>query len=197
MRNARQPYRVLLGATLLFMSINAQADFMTQDIELSYRFPTTESVPTNNQFVTQFTVGSGDEGISGFAFDPQINVDVSDTNIELVFEIDTNFGGTVDIFNGWRFNDLGDTIEAIVGVTLGSNTNLNVLRGDFDPDVDITFDPDSVFVNMDGLFVFAGSVLSLDVSFDQATSAAEPGTLMLLGLGILGLTWRRRRDNIA
>ena len=54
MRNARQPYRVLLGATLLFMSINAQADFMTQDIELSYRFPTTESVPTNNQFVTQF-----------------------------------------------------------------------------------------------------------------------------------------------
>jgi hypothetical protein len=60
----------------------------------------------------------------------------------------------------------------------------------------VTFDEHNIFLNWQGAFVnTAGSFIEIEVNGTSASPVPEPGTMVLLGTGLLGLRFRRFRKN--
>ena len=92
---------------------------------------------------------------------------------------------------GFSFEDAGDMIDMIAGVTIASNEGFD----GFGPG-NISFDADEIVVDFTGVAYEADSTLLLDVSFRDPTAVIPlPASLPLVlgGVAALGIVGRRRR----
>jgi len=112
-----------------------------------------------------------------------LSVNITDTQVVLGWPGPGNLGFTASAFNGYEFLFSGVTIAS--ATVNGSSTFLASPA--------ITIVGNNIFLNYSGVNTGTGPTTSI---IDVATSASgvpEPGTLTLLGAGLLGLCFHYKR----
>jgi hypothetical protein len=155
-----------------------------QTLVYQYLFPDTSSpvCSARNDVVAPGVeiAPTGDDCASGhYAFN--YSVDYSDTSILVTYV--TSGGWAPATFNGFVVNDVNGTIPAF-NATLGFTdvTGFDASR--------LTFDADNIFLNWQDLSYQTGNTIRIDLA---RSSVPEPTTLLLLGLGLAGLGFARKR----
>ena len=167
-------------AVVLATAAPSQAQFLNNTVTIDYLFPNTGSV---FQSSGPLLVTAG--GVN-FASSTGATGRVTATQFTVLIDSDSTFS-TVP-FNGFRVRDTNGTIPAIAGFSIDSSTipGLDASR--------VSFDADNLFVNLQGLNTTSGQSSVINVQFAGA-AAPEPGTLPLVGMGLLtgaGVFSRRR-----
>ena len=168
----------------------AQAGVLLDGKTVGYQY----LIPTTSDLYYQpadFVVGPGVElpaltnNTSDYA-----TVDFSDTNIYVDFYGAAGF--TSATFNGFRLYDSLNTIAPIINVTVNPVTNLAGFSA-----ANVSFDADNVYVNFQGLFFDASTVVSLDLT---PGAVPAPSTMVtwagvMAVVAVVGVV--RRRQAIA
>lgn len=177
--------KLLLLSSFVMLSFmvpsTSSALMLGNTVQYQYLYPTINS-NYNNASNGNYLVGPGIE-VANIA-DGTGTVDISDTNILADFNRSTYWFNSS--FNGFRITDIFGAISAFTSVTINPITNM----AGFDASR-ITFDADHIWVNWRGLGFDANTIVSLDVN--GSAPVPEPSTLLLLGSGILGLVYARKR----
>lgn len=157
------------------LCLPAHAGLIGSTVDLREFFPTPATMTSDD----------GSTTVSGSVEYPNLggfSVDISNTQILIGLAGPGSVGFTVAAFNGYEFLFSGVTIT---GATVnGSST--------FSPYA-MSIVGNNVFLNYQGVNTGAAPATSIiDVTTSQST-VPEPGTLTLLGAGLLGLGFRYKR----
>jgi hypothetical protein len=172
---------------LSMFSTFANAGFIGSSIEATACYPTLCDTATTIGGPVTKTVGAGTEfsnGEFGAFFGPSFDFD--DNSISITHAATGHSSGT---FNGYRFVDIGSTIDDIVAVTIAADPS-----GFFSGDPSrIFFDADTIWVNFESLYFNAlDQAIVLNVKFANS-SVPEPSPIVLLGLGLMSLLVSRKK----
>jgi hypothetical protein len=158
----------------------ARAAFMNGDpVRIEWLYPDTGTLLDSWDVI----VGPGVEVPDAHSFGA-IDINLTSAQPSIIFDFTVLHGtfGSAS-FNGFRFSDYTGTLASFSGLTIDPITNMTGLDSSR-----LTFSPDEIFVNFQSLSADSDTVVGFDVS-----SVPEPGTLLLLGGGLVGLAARRRR----
>ena len=178
---------VLIGATLLVFGVVGQAGAILlegNDIGFEWLFNSTPYVsgdPTQTP-PGAYPVGASVE-IPNAVGNDTTQIDLSDTNIAVAWL--GTFGSAT--FYGPHFFDTSAQIDPFTSVSINPETNVS----GFDISR-ISFDEDNIWINLQGLTGGTSDVDYKSVSLNLH-SVPEPTTLLLLGIGLIGLAGLRRR----
>lgn len=154
-----------------------------QTLKVDYLYP-----DLSNSYSSAFTVvGSGIE-LTGFpGTDGLFNLDFSDRQLTINFLISLLY--EPEVFNGIRISDTTATVGAFTTVSLNSAGTLAGFSAGR-----IQFDSENIYLNFSDLMVTEGQTLVLDLNpAAGALNTPEPGSLLMAGLGLAALAFRRRR----
>ncbi|KAA0215875.1 MAG: hypothetical protein DYG94_06885 [Leptolyngbya sp. PLA3] len=127
----------------------------------------------------QIVVGNGVElTADDILNDTKFSIDLTGNTVSFAFNAASFW--SVNNFNGWYFADTNDTLPDIIGYQIGS------FSGTGTPVVTTGWDDNAFWANFQGSQFYAGDVITMEVIFVPAPSAAMAG---LIGLAAL----RRRR----
>lgn len=186
--STRQLIHAILAWIVLVISGGAHAGFIGTQMDVGYYYPDTSSPYANAVFTpSNFTVGPGQETNGDVEGVTNLLVDFSDSVLTITLDTtlaDPTWGSSS--FNGVIFtaaNALGIN-SALVdpSTSLAGFDNSRVSYSDY-----------QILINWQGLSYINGSTVT--INFTSVSAVPEPGTLALLGLGITGLAWVRRRKN--
>ena len=177
--------KTALVAASLAISVNANAGFMGNTIEATALFPDLAGSGVTGGPVTE-VVGAGVEftdGEFGAFFGPTFDFD--DMTITITHAQTGHQSGS---FNGYQFFDSLGAIDSFVGLTVLSD-NTGFFSGDPSR---VFFDSENIYVNFESLFFSNTTDPTIVLGVDFA-SVPEPATLALMGLGLAGIGFSRRR----
>ncbi len=118
------------------------------------------------------------------------SIDISGNNILVDFYSADRW--TPANFNGWFISAPLGNVEglwpSITGVTVNPATNMSGFSNS-----NISFGPQYITVNWQGLAFTPDTIVSLDISFENGSSVPEPATwaMLIAGFGIAGFALRR------
>ncbi len=162
----------------------SHAGFLGKTIGAETQFPTQGTVCCGSG---NAVVGAGVEFAAGSfpSYNPAAYVDVGDARIEYGQTAGTGYQTAT--FNGFRFFDVLSTIDAIIGVSIDSATDL----AGFDISR-VSFDADNVYINMESLSAPGAHRVVLNVLF-ASNQVPEPDSiaLLVLALGLIGFARSR------
>ena len=170
----------------LGFATSAQATLLDgKTVKYQYLYPNSSSV-YNGGTNGNYLVGPGTE-ISDIFCCGYASLDISDANLFVAFRNSATFSATS--FNGFQISDVFNMIDDFTSVTINGATNMGGLDSSR-----ITFDANNIYVNWQGLSFNPDTTVSIDVNGGM-TSVPEPGTIALLGMGLMGLAFLRRRKS--
>lgn len=183
MRTIKSAYLAIIAILLAPMAANA--DFMGSTIEVNFLYP---DISTNCCGSFDVLVGAGQELAPGDVpgYNSAAFVDISSTQIEYGQTRGTVYSS--GSFNGLHFFDELSLLADIVGVSVNAATSLV----GFDSSR-VSFDANNIYINMVNLSASVAHSVIVDVQF---ANIPEPGTLALLGLGLAGVGFARRRKQV-
>jgi len=174
--------RFVVVLLALLIAGTAHASFQGTTIQATIYFPDLSS-PWYEEVAV---VGPGAEFTNFPAPDPVTNIDISSANILITYFRAASW--SADPFNGPVF-EAQTPIPPITGVFINPATNmvgLDVSR--------ISFTPNSVSINWNGLSFDASTIVSLDVMFSEPIPTLGESALvtLIVSIGALGVFILRR-----
>lgn len=172
--------RVLATLMLAGAAASANATLVGDSVHIAQNFPTIGA----EFYPTDAVVGSNVE----FTWPAVLTLDIGATAIDIRFATigfqNVPAGGINH--NGpivWGLNDsLGGPLLGISNFATNSAFSAsNIMFGD-----------DYIGFNLDNLAFTSGQFIHVDLNFAAPSAVAEPGSLALFGLGLLGLAFARR-----
>lgn len=180
--------RNMMGLALLLgaLAVPAQASLLGATVAAQFFFPTLDD-PFPGAAFGPVVVGSGVEGPGPYVGNVISAVDVGADYITFGFTgVDAGFVWIDGVdFDGWRFDFSAGTFDDLASVGYAPNA-----YGYLDSMLTVT--GDSLLVDWQGAFLLpAGESITLRFGFEPA-AVPEPGTLALVGLGLIGLYAARK-----
>ncbi|MCP4992458.1 MAG: PEP-CTERM sorting domain-containing protein [Gammaproteobacteria bacterium] len=173
-------YRTALALVLILGFSSAHATLLGEDVRYQHHYSTKGDVtPFYGTHVA--TVGAGVEFIGTDYYD----IDLSDTGVYVDFKRAATWGSGA--FNGIQLFDINSVIGDFTSFTL-IGTNMSGLDQSR-----ITFDPDALWVNWNGLSFTTDTYISLTVATDEG-SVPVPAPLALIGLGLFIIGYHRKKS---
>jgi hypothetical protein len=173
----------VVACAVIAMVTPARASLLSgETVQTTYFFPNLSTVFCGS---VNSVVGAGTE-LPGYCF--VFAVDFSDTNITITA---VNPPGQNNVaFDGFRFFDVNSTIPDITGVAVNAATSYGG-AGAFTSSR-VSFDANTLFVNVENLPGVVGQIISLDLS-GPSVAVPEPSGVFLLAAGLVSLALLRIR----
>ncbi len=173
----------LLGAlatVLLIGPMAAHATLLGATVNVSAYYPTVGNLYQAGPDVVVSNAIEYPMGTFG-SYNPSWQIDITDTQIRITNTGGTGFPYLNAAFNGWVLTMVSGPAITGGSVAVGSQFNPN----------SITLVGNQLFLNYQG--VTGEGTLTSIIDIRTGASVPEPGTLALLGAGLLGVFFARRR----
>ncbi|SCX77050.1 PEP-CTERM sorting domain-containing protein [Nitrosospira sp. Nsp13] len=113
------------------------------------------------------------------------DIDIGTSTIAYNFRLDVNY--PYGLFNGIVYDFSGPNLPTIVGVSLDPRSSFAASQ------VGLSFDTDTVRINVPGLRAWPGALVLVDVEYVPNVPEPETYTMLLAGLGLVSFMARRRK----
>ncbi len=175
----------VFASVVLAISGITHAGFLGTQMDVGYFTPTTSSPYAQAVFTpSNFTVGIGQETVGNIEGVTNLFMDFTDNTLSVTF-------GTILASPTWNATGFNGVIfTATSPLDIQSLLVISSTMSGFD-NSRVSFTDNQILLNWQGLSYVDGT--TLNINFTSASAVPIPGTLALIGLGLVGLALRRRK----
>lgn len=175
----------LLAVGLLAGPLTASASLVGREFTAGYYVPDNATLyPSASFSPATFSVGEGVETVGLVEDVTTLSTDLTADSLSVTF----NTRLIDPVWTNFEFNGIIFNATLPHGITAASVDAVTTLAG-FD-NSRVTFDANRILLNWANLAYDSGTAVKINFAFSRVP---EPGTLALLGLGLLGLVMSRRK----
>jgi hypothetical protein len=173
---------------LVAVPITGHAGLIGQEFTATYRFPDVSTVYTPSSFSpATFVVGPGQDSTGDLEGVTTLNIDFSDDALTITLNTILN----LPTWNVSAFNGILLAASLPHGIMSAAVDGAATTMTGFD-NSRASFSANEIFVNWQGLSYADGSVVKINFEFEPS-AVPIPGTVWMMGLGLLGLGYARMR----